>query len=154
MSERNHDHNPKQQQAQDALPRGRLHVNGAQDGPVSPASGGKGGGNKSPPGNGKAPPGNGSGGGEGNLRDRVTTLEANMATKPDLHKVETNLRAEVQASEERLRTEAQASEERLRKGFSEAIEASEGRLDKRLDKLTTVLMWGAGILVAILLAAA
>ena len=129
MSERNHDRNPKQQQAQtqDAVPRGRLHVNGAGDGPVSPASAGKGGGNKSPPGNASPPPGNGAEGAR-SLPERVTALETeykHLATKADLeqgcpacarvHDVKDDLTEKLHATELRLMEKIQENKEELAK---------------------------------------
>ena len=156
MRKHNHDHHrdPKQQQAQDALPGGRLHVNGAQDGPVSPATGGKGGGgNKSPPGgNGKAPPGNGAEGGR-NLRERVTALETehkHLATKADLEKGLSGLRTELHATETRLSKEIQdvkedltqkiqENKEELRKEAQENKEELRGEIQGVKDDLHTEL---------------
>lgn len=135
MREHSHDHNPKQQQAQDALPRERLHVNGAEDGPVSDAGNGK-----SPPGNGKAPPGNGAEGAR-SLPERVTALETeykHLATKADL---ERGLRA----TERRMTKEINDSETRLRK---EAQENKE-QLQKEMRQLPVVILGGVAALMAI-----
>ena len=106
MSEHSHDHNPQEQQAQDALPGGRLHVNGAEGGPVS--DGGKGAGGKG--GNGKAPPGNGAEGGR-SLDTRMAVLETehkHLATKADLHATELRMVEKAQENKEELRKEIQA----------------------------------------------
>ena len=149
MNRHNHDHNPKQQKAQDVFPEGRIHVNGAQDGPVSPTSGGKGGGNKSPPGNGKAPPpGNGAEGGR-SLPERVTALETehkHLATKADLEKglraTERRLSKEAQENKEELRKEAQENKEELAKKIEECRDETR-RMPFRL------VVWLAGLVTVV-----
>ena len=144
MDERNADanshHSPERQQAQDVLPGGRLHVNGAEGGPVSPpAGGGKGGGGKSPPGgNGKAPPGNGAEGGR-SLDTRMAVLETehkHLATKADLHATEGMLRKDLHASETRLRKEIHASETRLRKEIQGVKEELRKEAQENKEELT------------------
>ena len=167
MNRHNHDRNPKQQQAQDAVPHERLHVNGAgEDGAVSPAGGGKGGGNKSPPGNGKAPPpGNGADGGR-NLPERVAVLETehkHLATKADLeqglsglrkeiHDVRDDLTDKIHATELRLVEKAQENKEELRKEAQEnkeelAKKIEEGRAETR--RMPYVILVGLAALMTV-----
>ena len=142
MNRHNHDHNPKQQKAQGAVPHERLHVNGAEeDGAVSPAGGGKGGGNKSPPGNGKSPPPGNGAEGTRSLPERVTALETehkHLATKADLEKGLSGLRTELHATETRLSKEAQENKEELR----EEIQAVRTEAQKNKNELSKQIQEG------------